>query len=165
MFQDLKDYSDPDSKSEKLDIVGYAQMTILMIVPENDGVCTPEQAQRIFFDLKSPNKFLRYVRDNGGLEVDHSFFLKSSGDLFVKTLIESIENNEVSDIKAMDPLEVAKVYLSNRFILHPITSFLIAAVLVLVVFICLGNLLVICLILGAVKDATEHEKIEVHEII
>ena len=42
MFQDLKDYSDPDSKSGKLDIVGNAQMTILMIVPENDKICTTE---------------------------------------------------------------------------------------------------------------------------
>lgn len=105
------------------------------------------------------------MRDNGGLEADHSFFLKSSGALFVRNLIESIESNEISDIKAMDPLEVAKVYLSNRFILHPITSFLIAAVLVLVVLICLVNLMVICLILGAFVDATEHDKIEVHEII
>ena len=64
----------------------------------------------------------------------------------------------------MDPVEVIKVYLSNQFILYPGISMLVAFISLLVLLFCLSNLLIICLILGSVKDSTEHDKIE-HDVI
>ena len=64
----------------------------------------------------------------------------------------------------MDPLEVVKVYLSNQFIVYPGLSMLVAFIILLVLLFCLANLLIICLILGSVKDSTEHNKVE-HDVI
>ena len=41
---------------------------------------------------------------------------------------------------------------------------LVAFITLLVLLFCLANLLIICLILGSVKDSTEHDKIE-HDVI
>ena len=98
------------------------------------------------------------------MEADHAFFLKASGDLFIKSLIQFIEGGKIRNIKAMDPVEVIKVYLSNQFILYPGISMLVAFISLLVLLFCLANLLIICLILGSVKDSTEHNKIE-HDTI
>ena len=58
---------------------------------------------------------MRYVRDNGGLSADHSYFEKVVGERFIKDLIESIEEDSVEDMQGMGPVEVGKIFIATRF--------------------------------------------------
>ena len=71
----------------------------------------PDNAQRIFYELGTEDKSIRYVRDNGALKANHEYFNKVTGKRFVLALIDSIENNSNEDIIGMDALEVG-----NRFV-------------------------------------------------
>ena len=47
---------------KELDLKAINKVKINLIVPELDEFCTPESAMRIFFELGTQKKTIRYVR-------------------------------------------------------------------------------------------------------
>ena len=108
-----------------------------MIVAENDEICSKENAERVFDELGSTQKTIRFVKASDGLEADHDYFAFTSGN-FVNALIGSIELDETDDIQAMGAIEVEMNAIANQVRLNKTTAIvLITAIVIVYCFLCI----------------------------
>lgn len=96
-----------------LDLGQVKNVNIHMIVPEYDDVCLPAHSVLIFDELGTEQKTMRYIRHNEGLPPEHDYFEKVGGNRFVTELIRSIQEDSEDDIAAMEPFEVAGLYIAG----------------------------------------------------
>ena len=89
------------------------ESNINLVVPELDEFCTPESSLRIFYELGTQDKTIRYVRDNAGLAPDHQYFSQVTGERFIQELVNSMERDSEEDIPAMDALEVGNLFIAS----------------------------------------------------
>lgn len=85
-YQPLEVYSNYQSDGievQELDLKDIKESNINFVVPELDEFCTPESSQRIFYELGTQDKTIRYVRDNAGLAPDHKYFSQVTGERFI----------------------------------------------------------------------------------
>ena len=142
-----------------LDLREIRNMKINLIIPELDKVCLPTNAQRIYYELSTPNKSIRFVRDNGALKADHEYFRRVTGKRFVLDLIDSIEDNTSKDIRGMDALEVGNRFIAAQFKQHPKLATSASALILIVGFGCFGIWAIICVACAAARHKRSGDKI------
>ena len=148
-----------ETESPLLDLREIRHMKINLIIPELDDVCLPTNAHRIYHELETPNKAIRFVRDNGALKADHEYFKKVTGKRFVLDLIDSIEENTDEDIRGMDALEVGNRFIAAQFKQHPKLATSASALILIVGFGCFGFWAIICVACAAARHKRSGDKI------